>query len=409
MIAAVLLALLQAGPDPAIAALLDAGKAALRAGRPADALGPFGEAVRRRPNAPDAHFYLGQTLHRLGRNAEAVGALRRAEELQPGNEQIEWALGLAASARGEHALAAQAFSKVAARDPRRADALFNLGVVQRRAGISPEGTATLLRAWALDPSFPNLAAVLAEALVEDGEFERAEEVAAKGISRAPRDGTLLLLLGRARAGRGDFPGAVEALDRAIAAGNDSTAALEERSLARARAGDLPGAEADGRAALARDRFSGRMLYHLATVLQREGKREEARALFDRYREEGPILDDLRGKLERASRRPLDPEVHGHLAYLYVRLDDLPRAAAAMRRGLEVAPALAGDRTAQGILLLGEGRWAEAKAQFEAVAAERPGFPDVHLYLQRCCERLGEAEAAAAHRERFAASTASTKR
>ncbi|HET6201993.1 MAG TPA: tetratricopeptide repeat protein [Planctomycetota bacterium] len=409
MTAAALLALLQAGPDPAIAPLLQAGRAALEAGRPAEALAPFGEAVRRRPNAPDAHFYLGGALHRLGRHAEAVAELARADELGPGNEPVEWALGLAAAARGDYALAAGAFSKVVAKSPGRAEALFNLGVVQRRRGASAEGTAALLRAWAIDPAFPGLAAVLAEGLLDDGELERAEEVAARGVARAPGDGTLLFLLGRAKAGRGDVAGAIEALDRAVAAAKDPFPVLEERSLARARAGDLAGAEADCRAALVREATSAGMLYHLGVLLQRQGRREEARAAFERHRAEAPLLADLKTNLDRAARNPLDGQAHSNVAFLYLQLDRIERAAEAIRRAIEAQPALGQDRTVRGILLLAAGKAAEGREEFEAARAERPDFPGVHLGLQRCCERLGRAEEAAGHRARFEALTASKRR
>jgi Flp pilus assembly protein TadD len=58
------------------------GIARVNAGRPAEAVGDFEEAIRLRPDVPEMHEQFAQVLRALGRNAEALARLERAAELR---------------------------------------------------------------------------------------------------------------------------------------------------------------------------------------------------------------------------------------------------------------------------------------------------------------------------------------
>src|SRR5207245_639212 len=77
------------------------GLALNRAGKQADALPAFQEAVRLNANSTEAHFGLGKTQLALGRVGEATAELEKALRLSPGNVQARRLLSQAYRRAGD--------------------------------------------------------------------------------------------------------------------------------------------------------------------------------------------------------------------------------------------------------------------------------------------------------------------
>ena len=165
-----------------------------------------------------------------------------------------------------------------------------------------------------------------------GNLALAETVFGESIKANPQDADALGGLGLVRLRQGRTADARELLARAMAAdpahrdrwlaAYDGANAGQEAAAARARAqaalqrGDLPAAEAAYRAIVARSPNDADALASLATVLNREGKTDEARALLDRAEASGNArvvarvrAADLRGQAQDA------PDVQARLALL----------------------------------------------------------------------------------------------
>jgi tetratricopeptide (TPR) repeat protein len=123
---------------------------------------------------PDAEYALGQRLYEAQAYAEAIDHLERFLRLRPGHYQEEAALatlvraftdlGIQRSQRGDVRGAVDAFEGAVSRSPKNADVLRNLSV----------------------------------ALMESGNFERAEKIALQTLQERPGDDVAIEVLAKAR-------------------------------------------------------------------------------------------------------------------------------------------------------------------------------------------------------------------
>jgi tetratricopeptide (TPR) repeat protein len=107
----------------------DAARAALRAGRTADAERGFRELAARHPQLGGAHANLGLILRNAGKHDESVAALERAVKASPNQPLFFNQLGVSYRHGGKFAKAREAYESALALDPNYADAHLNLGVL----------------------------------------------------------------------------------------------------------------------------------------------------------------------------------------------------------------------------------------------------------------------------------------
>jgi tetratricopeptide (TPR) repeat protein len=107
----------------------DAARAALRAGRTADAERGFRDLVARYPELGGAHANLGLILRNAGKHEESVAALERATKASPNQPVFFNQLGVSYRHAGQFAKAREAYETALALEPNYADAHLNLGVL----------------------------------------------------------------------------------------------------------------------------------------------------------------------------------------------------------------------------------------------------------------------------------------
>jgi tetratricopeptide (TPR) repeat protein len=107
----------------------DAAKAALRAGRTADAERAFRDLATRHPELGGAHANLGLILRNAGKHDESVAAMEKAVKASPSQPVFQNQLGLSLRHAGKFAKAREAYETAIALDPGYADAHLNLGVL----------------------------------------------------------------------------------------------------------------------------------------------------------------------------------------------------------------------------------------------------------------------------------------
>jgi tetratricopeptide (TPR) repeat protein len=107
----------------------DAAKAALRAGRTADAERGFKDIAARHPQLGGAHANLGVMLRNAGKHDESVAALERAVKASPKQPAFWNQLGVSYRHQGQFTKAREAYEQALALDANHADTHLNLGVL----------------------------------------------------------------------------------------------------------------------------------------------------------------------------------------------------------------------------------------------------------------------------------------
>lgn len=107
----------------------DAARAALRAGRTADAERGFRDLAAKFPELGGAHANLGLILRNAGKHEESVAALERATKASPNQPVFFNQLGVSYRHAGKFTKAREAYETALALEPNYADAHLNLGVL----------------------------------------------------------------------------------------------------------------------------------------------------------------------------------------------------------------------------------------------------------------------------------------
>lgn len=155
----------------------EAAKAALRAGRTADAEYGFRRLVAQYPQLGGAHANLGLMLRNAGKVDESVAALERAVKASPRQSAFWNQLGVSYRHQGRFVKARDAYEQALSLDANHADAHLNLGVLldlylgdnaqalmhyERYIALAPGGDAAVGK-WVADLKMRKPSASVAQA------------------------------------------------------------------------------------------------------------------------------------------------------------------------------------------------------------------------------------------------------
>jgi tetratricopeptide (TPR) repeat protein len=332
------------------------GLALLELRKPAEALRPLEEAVRRAPALADPHAALGAALRKLGRRLDALASLSLALQASEHFLEAYYLRGSILFEDGRFADARADFAACARLRPSLAEIQSRLGTASlehwRRSGRSD-------------------AAALAQAV----------EALEAAVQSSPRDLPGRLLLGRALLDRGDAPRAEAQAAEILAAAPDAVDALLLRAEARAVQG-RPEAEADYLAVAEKSTDPAQV---------RLARLERARLVGRRGDLDGAIrdLDALAAKDPNDLGLPLEK---GRLYLGAKRYDD---ALAAADAALANAPSHARLQALRAEALAGKEDWAGARAAADRALALDAELADAYAARGRAALRLGDKAAAAA--------------
>jgi len=164
--------------------------------------------------APKAQREVGKALEALRANKpnDARGHLESAQKAAPTSAEIQYLLGVYSSQVNDQIRARAYWHKTLELDPRHLSALLAVGFDLLHESKAAEATPYLKRAVAADPSSWRAHALLAEALVLQGERDEAVVQAERAIGLGrERAASAQLVLARALAERGDRDRALSVL------------------------------------------------------------------------------------------------------------------------------------------------------------------------------------------------------
>jgi protein O-GlcNAc transferase len=384
------------------------------------ALELYEEAIRLRPEFPEALYQLAGALVATKRLPEAEAAYRRAAELSP-----KWSLPAAA-----------------------------LGSLLLRApGREKEAEEALRRAVALDPQHLSATAALAELRARAGDWTEAVALWRRATALKGEDAALWLARARAERAAKDLPSAVKSYERALTLEPSSAAARLGRAATLVEGGEAGRALPDLRALEELARSDARLALDLANVYGLANRTEDARRVYEllpddaKNSEEGRKLyaalnarcdetpeafaaleklveRDPRnasalaclGSLTRASdpersldyyRRAnaLDPSRADYavgFAAALVQLRRYPEAAALLRRVVELEPDNYAARANLAAALYGQKLYKDAIVEYKWVSRARPDLAVAHFFIGTAHDHLGEYPDALAAYEAFVA-------
>jgi len=206
------------GPPTAepVRALLDLAVAALRAGRPADAIVPLRQAALLSPQTSMIHHDLGLACLATGQVEESVDAFRCAVAADPTSTNAHFRLAISLERLGDVGAALVAYHRATELNPSLTEAWYRAGALVYTLGHRDEAIACFERAAesGSETRFGRLA--VARALLTAGRDRQGEHALRACVAADPENPLAHDLLGNLLAEAGHFEEASACFTRAIA-------------------------------------------------------------------------------------------------------------------------------------------------------------------------------------------------
>ena len=294
---------------------------------------------------------LGARMAReAGDYEEAMRLLQPAEAANPEFPGLAYNIALAEYQAGRYADCATKLLTLANTRENSSEAENLLGWCYEKQGKHAAATSALRQAMALGPDQESNYLDLGGILREARSLPAALAVAAQGVERFPKSGSMWSLKGSVELGMSHYPDAIQSYSRACELEPSDAGAL--LGLGKAREG--------------------------------HGSSAEAEKTFE----------------EGARKFPRDARFDLEYAFLLLRRADAgdkmatPRAVELLRKAAGIDPSSAEAHYQLGNLALEGGRPREALDEFERASKLEPNASKIHFALARACRRLGQKDAAA---------------
>jgi tetratricopeptide (TPR) repeat protein len=192
-------------------------QALARAGRPQEGERVLRDLLRRQPDIPDRHFFLGVALKDKKDMEGAIASFQKAIALQPTFAHAHNGLGaVLCDAKRDYDGAIACFKKAIALDRKYAHAHHNLGNARKAKGDLHGAIQCYKKALALDPNYATAHYNLGVALDARGKDDEAIACYRRAVAADPRLAPAHNNLGVALADKGDVAGAIACYQKAIA-------------------------------------------------------------------------------------------------------------------------------------------------------------------------------------------------
>jgi tetratricopeptide (TPR) repeat protein/glycosyltransferase involved in cell wall biosynthesis len=354
---------------------------------------------------------LGNALKEIGQWEEAIAAYQQALRFKPNYPEAHHNLGSVLRDQGKLAEAVQHYREALVLKPNYAEALHNLGVTLRFQGKFAEAIAQFQQSLALNPNYPEVYNSWGYLLQLQGETEHSLAKYQQALALKPNYPEVYNNLGNLLQSQGKFADAIAHYRQAIVLKAAYPEAYNNLGNALQEQGNLePAIAAYQQALLLRPDYP-EAYNNLGNGLQEQGKVEEAKTHYQRALELRPnfpeahsnlgaVLKDQK-KLDEAiahfqqalAMRPDYAEVHNNLGNAYQDQRNSQAAMASYRQALALNPNLAESHSNLGNLLQQEGQFTEAVAHIRQAIALQPDFAGAYNNLGIALRNSGQIAAA----------------
>jgi tetratricopeptide (TPR) repeat protein len=344
----VIAALRAQAPDIDTARAYDArGVELAQAGKTAEALRQFRDALRAAPSFPDAHYHLALAHSGMGHTDEALAELEEALRLRPDFLQARYQLAGCCRKRGDFEGEARLLAEITQQAPDFAEAQYNFGLSLQRSDKPAEAVEQLHSAVRLEPRNPRFALALGVALA-DRDSAEASAILRRVTALTPSDPEAHFNLALTLAAEGREDTAIGEFQAAISLNSNHAGARRGLGIA---------------------------LMHA-----------------DRLKESAEQLQ------RAAAIAPRDAETANNLGIVLLRLKDTEGAVATLEKAIAMSPKLikAHVNLAQAYLRVGRADDARrASARAEALTKEQRDVGRAMVLVQAAQQHLRASDAAAA--------------
>jgi tetratricopeptide (TPR) repeat protein len=281
----------------------------------------YERGVASRPDYADAYQALGHVYSREGNLEKAIASYEKAVALDATFKGSYNNLGIAYALSGDFSRAEAAYNKAIALDGRFADAHLNLAKLQTDRGNIDAARKSYLRVLELQPGSAEAIATLGQLAAQQEQFDDAAKYFTQLIAVDPENAQGYLLSGKVALSRQDFASAEKNLTLALT----KNARLPEARMLLANLFLLQGK-------------AQRALQEADALTQIDASRAAGYIVKAQILANSNRLPDAVQTLEDARRlEPENPEVHGNLGSLYLKLNRLDDAKQQLQRAVELDP------------------------------------------------------------------------
>ena len=257
------------------------GLALFHAGRTAEAIAQYNEALRLQPSYPGALNNLGNALDKSGRTPEAIAMYESAVRLEPKYAAAHYNLGRALDRSGRTGEALAHLEESLRIEPGFAQGRVDYGGALLRSGRSAEAIEQYQAALGAVPGFAAAHHGLGTALLQMGKLPEAVEELGTALRLEPDDARAHFELANALVESGRIQEAIGSYEEALRIEPDLAEASTNLGIVLCRAGRVPEGIARIEAAIRAQPDYAQAHFAHATALLQTGRRDEAVAEYER--------------------------------------------------------------------------------------------------------------------------------
>ncbi len=344
-----------------------------------EAIAEYRAFLRAKPGLSAAHCNLGLALDNQGKPEEAIAEYRTAIRLQPDSAEAHVNLGTALADQGKFDEAVGEFRDAIRLEPNEARAHYNIGLALRNQNKLDEAIAEYREAIRIDPGSANAHYNLGFALNVQGKLDEAIAEWRAAIRIKPDFTDAHGSLGIALASQGKVGEAIAEYRTAIKIKRDDTRAHINLGLALAGQGKLDEAVTEHREAIRIKPDDVAAHVNLGTALADQGKFDEA---------VGAFRDAIRLK-------PNEARAHYNIGLALRNQNKLDEAIAEYREAIRIDPGSANAHYNLGFALNVQGKLDEAIAEWRAAIRIKPDLALAHGSLGLALSSQGKLDEAIA--------------
>ena len=350
---------------------------------PGKAISEFEAALKAQPGNPQVPYNLGVALRLWGDPDGAEAALRNALRFRPNFPEAHLALGSVLADRpGSEQLGLPEFELAAAQNPSYAEAYYNIGIIHWKTNNLEQAVDSFRKAAELRPESAQFRLKHGEALLRAGKLKEAEHELESAVKLDPKNRTASYELGLVEGRTGEKEKAAVRME-IVRRLQGSSAEMPERSQLDYN---------EGVDALEQGQ-TDRAILKLTEAL--EGTHKDAlvrTALGIAYERKGDLLA-ARTQLQRVIHAdPTSIDGHLNLGVVFMREGNAPRAEQEFQTVLSLDPGFAEGYYNLGLTKAAQKDWAHAAALLRQSIRLNPSNARAHLALGRVLRDSGDAKA-----------------